>query len=579
MARSFLLLLLISIPFASPDPVLLDRYDAQLRRLESLVDSLSHAVARLESSLASPAPIRQHEMPSPAATGVAVTKLKPAWSDRFQFSAAARLESDPTCAAVLPYEDPEGISKYFAVGDSHGRVYVFSSSGDVLMELPSPSDSPVTAMLSYLSSRRNDSLLFAGHADGSLVGHRLSETIGAGDEWPSLSVGNTRPFVRAAARELDSPPVLGLELHQAGRARYVLASDAGGRIRVFTENGTLYGTAIASSRPLAFAKHRLLFLTETGAGSLDLRSMVIREVDCEGLNGTLASAYSFDVLERAKAYGFTSGGDLIHVVLLGDVANLKCRVRAIRKAEVQGPVCIQAIRGYLLAVSQDNVFVYNVSSQYYGRAGAPRPLFSVTIQEVKSLFLNSDSVQDGSFVEIKPLIAADREKLVVLGLGGGYIGIYRSNFPVFKAESNAVVWSAPSLLFLLFLIGIWQFYVKKKDSLGWVPEDSFNTTGVGSSSGLLSTGATDRAFGDASRPAELRDLRGGTLRGPSRRYVSPPSRYPGGSGIPYRPASADPGFRGPSELKYRAQSIEPSGFAKRREPLFPAAQVSEDHID
>ncbi|KAM0934465.1 putative WD40/YVTN repeat-like-containing domain superfamily [Dioscorea sansibarensis] len=562
MARSFLLLLLlISIPFASPDPVLLDRYDAQLRRLESLVDSLSHAVARLESSLASPAPVRQHEMPSSAATGVAVTKLKPAWSDRFQFSAAARLDSDPTCAAVLPYEDLQGISKYFAVGDSRGRVYVFSSSGDVLMELPSASDSPVTAMLSYLSSRHNDSLLFAGHADGSLVAHRLSETIGGGDEWPSLSVGSTRPFVRAAARELDSPPVLGLELHQAGRARYVLASDAGGRIRVFTENGTLYGTAIASSRPLAFAKHRLLFLTETGAGSLDLRSMVVREVDCEGLNGTLASAYSFDVLERAKAYGFTSNGDLIHVVLLGDVANLKCRVRAIRKAEVQGPVSIQAIRGYLLAVSQDSVFVYNVSSQYYGRAGAPRPLFSVGIQEVKSLFLNSDLVQDGILVENKPLIAADREKLVVLGLGGGYIGIYRSNFPVFKAESNAV------------------FYVKKKDSLGWVPEDSFNTTGVGSSSGPFSTGATDRAFGDASRPGERREVRGGSFRGPPRRYVSPPSRYPGGSGIPYRPASTDPGFRGPSELKYRAQSIEPSGFAKRREPLFPAAQVSEDHID
>ncbi|KAJ0961186.1 hypothetical protein J5N97_000829 [Dioscorea zingiberensis] len=359
----------------------------------------------------------------------------------------------------------------------------------------------------------------------------------------------------------------------------MLASDAGGRIRVFTENGTLYGTAIASSRPLAFAKHRLLFLTETGAGSLDLRSMVVREVDCEGLNGTLATAYSFDVLERSKAYGFTSSGDLIHVVLLGDAANLKCRVRAIKKAEVQGPVSIQAIRGYLLALSQDRVFVYNVSSQYYGRAGAPRPLFSVTIQELKSLFLNSDALQDGSFSETKPLVAADREKLVVLGLGGGYIGIYRSNFPVFKAESKAVVWSTPALLFLLFLIGIWQFYVKKKDSLGWVPEDSFNTTGVGSSGSLLGAGASDRSFGDASRPGELRELRGGPLRGAPRRYVSPPSRYPGGSGIPYRTASVDPGFRGTAELKYRGQNIEPSGFAKRRETLFPATQVSEDHID
>ncbi|KAJ0961438.1 hypothetical protein J5N97_000187 [Dioscorea zingiberensis] len=460
-------------------------------------------------------------MASPAAAGgVAVTKLKPAWSDRFQFSAAARLDSDPTCAAVLLMRTSK---------------------------VPSPSDSLVTAMLSYLSSLRNDSLLFTGHADGSLVAHRLSETIGAGaDEWPSLSVGSTRPFVRAAARELDSPPVLGLELHQVGRARYVLASDAGGRIRVFTENGTLYGTAIASSRPLAFAKHRLLFLTETGAGSLDLRSMVVREVDCEGLNGTLATAYSFDVLERSKAYGCTSSGDLRHVVLWGDAANLKWRVRAIKEGESQGPVAIQAIRGYLLALSQDRVFVYNVSSQYYGRAGAPL-----------SSLLCHHSRGEVSLPEFRcpARCVQGREQSCGVEHSG-------ASLPAILDWHLAVLWRE-----------------KKKDSLGWVPEDSFNTTGVGSSGSLLGAGASDRAFGDASRPGELRELRGGPLRGAPRRYVSPPSRYPGGSGIPYRTASVDPGFRGTAELKYRGQNIEPSGFAKRRETLFPATQVSEDHID
>lgn len=128
----------------------------------------------------------------------------------------------------------------------------------------------MTAILSYPSaSRKNESLLFTGHADGSIAAHKVSES-NVGGLLRLVMVGS-RPFVRGS-RDLDSPPVVVLELHQIGRTRYIVVADGGGRIRVFTENaGTLYGTAITSSRPLAFMKQRLLFLTETGAGSLDLR--------------------------------------------------------------------------------------------------------------------------------------------------------------------------------------------------------------------------------------------------------------------------------------------------------------------
>jgi len=138
---------------------------------------------------------------------------------------------------------------------------------------------PVTALLAYLSPRRTDCLLFTGHADGFIAAHRLIESSPHGDDWLTLTAASSRFLVRG----IDAAPVVHLEAHHAGRARYVLACDAGGRIRVFTENGTLYGTAIASSTPLAFVKQRLLFLTEAGAASLDLRSMSVREMPCEGL--------------------------------------------------------------------------------------------------------------------------------------------------------------------------------------------------------------------------------------------------------------------------------------------------------
>ncbi|KAI4974543.1 hypothetical protein ZWY2020_047823 [Hordeum vulgare] len=625
---------------------MLERHAAQLARLEEVAESLARSVRALEAALARSAgpgppspPSQTHRQPEQqqgaavsdavaeeapgggaggrrAPQGVAVTKRRPLWSERFVFAAAVRLGDGAHAAAqaALPYEDADGLTKYFAVGDSLGRVFVFSAAGDALLELgvPPPGDaaSPVTALLAYLSPRRADCLLFAGHADGSIAAHRLTESSPHGDDWLTLAAASSRLLVRG----LDGAPVLHLEAHHAGRSRYVLSCDAGRRIRVFTENGTLYGTAIASSTPLAFVKQRLLFLTEAGAASLDLRSMTVRETPCEGLaealNGSRPRSYSFDPSERFKAYGFTDAGDLVHVLLMGDVANLKCRVRAVKKAEVDSPVAIQTIKGYLLVASQDKIMVYNTSSQYYGRVGAPRPLFTTAIRDIKAVFAGSSAVMSAAPAG-KPLIAADREKLVILGLGDGYIAIYRSNFPVYKPESNAVVWSGPALLFLLFLIGIWQVYVKKKDSLGWTPEETFNTSVTAPTGSILNHPASERAFADSTTRAADRsyvdgttrasdrsyvdatarstdrgyaeatravDLRGGALRSAPRRYVSP-TRYAGAAGIPYRPVSSEPGLRGATpELKYRGPGMEPPGFPKKRETLYSNNQaVVDDH--
>ncbi|KAF7103628.1 hypothetical protein CFC21_104600, partial [Triticum aestivum] len=164
-----------------------------------------------------------------------------------------------------------------------------------------------------------DRLLFTGHANGSIIAHRLTEFSPHGDGWLTLAAASSRLLVRG----LDGA-LVHLEAHHAGCSRYVLSCDAGQCIRIFTENGTLYGTTIASSTPLAFVKQCLLFLTEAGAAPLDLRSMTVRETPCEGLaealNGSRPRSYSFDPSERFKAYGFTDTGDLVHVLLMGDVA-------------------------------------------------------------------------------------------------------------------------------------------------------------------------------------------------------------------------------------------------------------------
>lgn len=514
--------------------------------------------------------------PGGRAKPVSVTKYNPFWSERFQFVSAVKLESQATCINVLPFRDYEGQSKYFAVGDERGRVYVFLKNGDVSVEHYTLSDSPITAMVSYLSVHKNESFLVTGHSNGAILMHRIWEG-SSGDEWSSLFVENVGKFMSANNGE-DELSITILEVHHVGRMRYILASDVSGKISVFRDNGTIHGSAMPSTRPLAFLKQRLLFLTETGAGSLDLRNMKIRESECEGLNRSLAHNYVFDATERSKAYGFTSEGDLIHVLLLGDIMNFKCRVRSKKKYDMAEPLAFQSIKGYLLVVNEDKVFVYNVSSQHYVRLGAPRIIFSSGLDEIRSTFLNYQAMDvDAETRKTIPLIASDREKLIVLGLGGGYVGMYRSNLPVLKVESNTMLWTSPVLFFVLFLFGAWHFFAKKKEALtSWGPDEPFGTTST--TSGAPSLGGSssgDRSFIDpSSRNSDMIDLRGGGgMRGPTRMYASPPG-YGSGATNSFRASSTehnarstsgvDPNFRNPSELKFRGSSLESSGFSKRR---------------
>ncbi|WCJ35157.1 hypothetical protein M5689_016423 [Euphorbia peplus] len=546
---------------------------------------------------------------------VSVTKYSPFWSERFQFVSAVKLDSDATCINVLPFRDYESLSKYIAVGDDRGRIHVLSRNGDVLTQYYTVCDSPVTSMISFFSVYKNESIVVTGHQNGVLLVHKVYDRPN-GEEWGSLSMENVGKFVPSDEKD-EGVAITTLEVHHVGRSRYILSSDLVGKIRVFRENGSLHGTAVPKSKPVAFLKQRLLFLTESGAGSLDLKNMKIRESECEGLNHSLVQSYAFDATERSKAFGFTSDGDLIHVLLLGDIMNFKCRVRSKRKFDIDEPVALQAIKGYLLVINEEKVFALNVSSQHYVRVGGLRLMFSTGLDEIRSAFLNYQSV-DSSPEKKKaiPLIASDREKLVVLGLGNGYVGMYRSNLPVYKGEFNTMFWTSPVMFFLLFLFGAWQFFAKKKEALtSWGPDDPFSstsgTTGAGSGAGagppLGSNSADrDRAFPDpSSRRDDMMDLRSGGLRGStSRRYASP-TRYPSGATGSFRPtsndtnsfrpssndtnsfrpnpidtnsrpAAADPNYRTSSELKYRGSGMEPAGFPKRRDNMFANNQGVDD---
>lgn len=595
----------------------LKRQEIQLERMEELVKSFTELLSRLESRLSDCSKVKfpvdrkrdtvqeyrgidedgnvekiEHgKLDSSVKDGdsvgvVSVTKFSPFWSEKFQFVSAVKVGSNPTCINVLPYRDFEGHSKYIVVGDDSGRLYALARNGDVLCQYDTLSRSPITAMVSYMSVYKNESIVVTGHEDGAILMHRVWED-SPGDEWNSLRMDGIVKFDAPEVGDSVSPITI-LEVHHVGQKRYILSTDLRGKIRVFRDNGTVYGLASPSSRPLAFLKQRLLFLTETGAGSLDLRTMKIREAFCEGLNNSVVKSYVFDAAERSKAYGFTSEGDLIHVLLLGDIMNFKCRVRSKRKFDMGEPLTFQAIKGYLLIGDKDKIYVYNVSSQHYVRAGGPKLLFSASFDGIVASFLSQEQrkIDDKKGI-VRPVIASNNERLVILGLGSGYVALYRSNLPVFRSEFNTMQWTSPVVFFVLFLFGAWHFFAHKKAALtSWGPDDPypFSSTSVTTGAPLV-PGSGDRSFTDSSRNADVVDSRGNDIRDPSRRYASP-SQYPGGSVNSYRrsgtdtnsiPSAVEPNFRTNQELKYRGSNLESTGFPKRRESLFVNSQVVDEN--
>ncbi|KAI4366386.1 hypothetical protein MLD38_022270 [Melastoma candidum] len=503
--------------------------------------------------------------------GVSVTKFGTVWSERFRFASAMRLDDEVSCINVLPYRDSEGLSKYVAIGDKAGRFFLLSRNGDVLVGQDT-SESPVTAMVSYISVFKNESIVVTGHEDGELLLHTVWEA-SSGEEWSTMSMKSIMKF-GSGDRSENAAAINILEVHHVGRTRYILSTDSRGRVKVFREDGSLHGSFMPSSRPLAFLKQRPMFLTKTGAGSLDLRSMKLKEAECEGLNDSVLMMYVFDANDRSKAYGYTSDGDLVHVLLLGDIGNFKCRVRFKKKLDVEPPLAFQAIKGLLLIVNLEKVFVYNVSTQHYTQVGVPRQVFSANLDELRSSFLNYRPISSNlRRREVKPLVASDGERFIVLGLGYGFIGMYRSNLRIHKSEFSTMLWTSPVLFFIVFLFAAWHFFSKKKEVFtSWGSDDPFTSSSAMANPSSGGTTGDRLHIESASRNKDGMDLRSSGLRPPPRRYDSP-SQYPAGTTDTFRTTGApaqtsrpavDQNFRTTPELKYRGAPLEPPGFPKRR---------------
>jgi hypothetical protein len=522
--------------------------------------------------------------------GMTVARYKPAWSENFQFVSAVKVDADVSCLHVLPQDGKEGLSRYVAVGDVKGRIYIFLKHGDLLVDYATLSTTPVTAMLSFTLLRKNETLFITGHSDGSVLVHHIWETIhrspSFADNHYSLAIEYVHSLVPPSSGEKDfhvtslseneseldsssgtglnsdfqegslNKSITNLEIYKVGRLQYILVTDSAGKMQVFRENGTLFGVAYSPSRPLAFLQgpntQRLLFLTTSGAGSLDLRSMVVRSNPCAGLNSSTVVSYAFDAAGRSRAYGFTEERDLVYVALSGDTLHFECHARTKWKLDAKGPISAHGIKGYLLVATPEHVSVYSTTMQVgfsYAniKVGGPRLLLTSSTSDIALAFVNTPLPRS----QHRPIMACNRDKLVVLAFGGGYVGMYRSNLPVHKlSDFNAKLWSSPVFLCLFLLLGAWQFLGKKREPL--VMENPVVQIGPNS------MGIEYQLFAERAGLRELPD--GRDVRDPSLGdswYTSSSRGYDG------KPTSY-----GSTSLSFRSTAVESSSFSRRREPLF-----------
>lgn len=133
--------------------------------------------------------------------GMTVARYKPAWAEHFQFVSAVKVDVDVSCLHVLPHEGDDGMSRYVAVGDAAGRIYIFFTHGDLLVDYATLSPAPVTAMLSF-TMRKNETWLVTGHADGAVLVHRLWEIVHRG----SPSTDEAHQLVLEYVHSLVAPP-------------------------------------------------------------------------------------------------------------------------------------------------------------------------------------------------------------------------------------------------------------------------------------------------------------------------------------------------------------------------------------
>mmetsp|Transcript_33832 Transcript_33832/g.60443 ORF Transcript_33832/g.60443 Transcript_33832/m.60443 type:complete len:694 (-) Transcript_33832:339-2420(-) len=437
---------------------------------------------------------QQHER---TAGGRTIHVKREMWSDHMYMKMAVRVDAEISLAEIVCATPPTksqdfGTCHYVIIGDSLGKLYFFDTvTGELGAEYATEGGSPITAV-NHWPARRNMTMLATGHANGQVLLHRVHESI------PKLGGARARnaPEARRTAKYVEPmPTVLGEEAvrersepssdppragvahlgsFRCGKWRCLAVADNGGGVGVYYENGTarVYdGQTMAKQRPLAMrtASTVVTVVYPNGVATLPTRGEDARLqlAPCKMLNDSAMIAFAWDAVSVTRGYAVTEDGDTLVAIVQGASSNsvqpsaaseggqskgATCHVRSRSSSGLPpGALALAHIKGYLLALSQMSIGVFNTTSVYKGA------IREVLVEPMESLAAELNHPFDPAAT---PVVVANRDRLVVVGFSGGVAAFYRSELFVAQPFDMSAMkaWTQPLFVAAMILVGGYQFY-------------------------------------------------------------------------------------------------------------------------
>eukprot|EP00873_Tetraselmis_striata_P011423 jgi/Tetstr1/431687/TSEL_021214.t1 len=431
------------------------------------------------------------------------------WADHMHMRAAVRVDAEITLAEIVcgpPAKSQDfGTCHYVIVGDFSGKLYFFdANSAELGAEYATEGGSPVTA-ISYWPARRNTTMIATGHANGQVLLHTVHEEVprmgprskNAPD--PKRSAKSVEPVAavlgememqeravalreQGVASPSDAPPgIAHLGSFRCGRMRCLAVADMAGGVGVYYENGTARnydGRTMVNHAPLAMRAGSTVVTVvySSGVATLPIRQGAagMQLTVCKGLNESSMAAFVWDAVASTRGYAITEEGDTLVAIVQSAASNAvqpskskdggapikgpMCLIRSRSSSGLpSGPLAAMHIKGYLLALSQMSVGIFNTTSVYRG-----------TMREVLVEPLQGLARELGHPFEptAKPVMATNRDRLVVVAFSGGVAAFYRSGLFIAKPfdMGSMKAWTQPLFVAAMILVGGYQFYRARNKS-------------------------------------------------------------------------------------------------------------------
>ncbi|CAL8470006.1 g9548 [Coccomyxa elongata] len=410
-----------------------------------------------------------HSIPGSCPEKGSVNSKDKAWASGFEQLAVQFVHAEVTALHAMHPSRIGGLALFAVAGTADGVLHFLDAQGNAVAKHDTGELQPISAIASHRLSR-NESLVALGFPDGSVTTLKVHFSLrrahrNAAEQGTIHSIAFERQLMVAQGHDEEALEVTHMVFLAPPRhSPQLVVARRSGHVDVWRRDGTLrmHFQVNDPVRLLKVTPRGALVVTAQGitsvlfpkdqpssSGGSVLRPELV-ETTCQGLDGSIILSAAWAVSDHGtpqydRVYALTGEGQLL-VVVTQVGASQRCKVMS-RTALHDSPITasIKTIRGYILLTTPDHVHVFKVNS--------------TGLHEVITDFWgNLAPVDPAEERDSAPCLATSRYNLVVLDLGKGMIGMFKSKLPFREPVSlQRDSWKRPLFAIAMAIVGCWQF--------------------------------------------------------------------------------------------------------------------------